>query len=286
VLILSLCVDSTIAAGISPDKTTKVPVIKLSNHGSVVSAPTDLTDHLKPSHFICSVGPSLEQLHPRWELLVYLKALADSDGRNEPFFHPTNYPVYFVAPNPSKTDPPKPTDPLKFEFQPFEENVTDEDVTRFQNAVKALDETLFLKIQERLKENLDKASITRWAADFLRNCWPHISFSTPEQHPIIGAVGNNLTVSQQTQILFIAARLSTSDPIISYVNGARKTVSKSGDFKPKPDELLSRCISYLYGKTTFLRRSVSIDITCLAIDPRWSRIFLYLVLLTVGMSLD
>lgn len=201
-----------------------VPVLKLGNHGSVVSAPLDLVTTMKPSHFICSVGASLSQLHPRWELLIYLKAWADSTSGGplkNPFFHPTSYPVYFTALDNGN--------PAEFEFLPFADNPTEPSAIRFQGEVITLDSQLVAIIQDKVKNISDGPTKTRWAIDFLRNLWPFMSYSTPDQHPISGAKANDVTVSQQTQILFIMAQLTKDDPVISYINGGRKVVSKSTD---------------------------------------------------------
>jgi hypothetical protein len=228
-----------------------VPVLKLGNHGSVVSAPVDLVTTMKPSHFICSVGPSLDQLHPRWELLIYLKAWAESQGAGplkKPFFHPTSYPVYFTSLDPQANQP-------EFEFFPFA-NPTDNDEIYFQGEVSALDSQLVAIIQDHAKNISDGAAKTRWAIDFLRNLWPFMSYSTPDQYPIPGAMVNNVTVSQQTQILFIMAQLTKDDPVISYINGGRKVVSKSTDSPVDPNLLDSKASSFrsLHRTTANLKR--------------------------------
>ncbi len=191
---------------------------------------------MKPSHFICSVGPSLDQLHPRWELLIYLKAWADSasGGLKTPFFHPTSYPVYFTALDSTATPQ------LEFEFLPFSDSPTDDSAKRFQAEVNTLDSVLVTIIQTHAKNLSDGPTKTRWAIDFLRNLWPFMSYSTPEQHPITGAKAKHVTVSQQTQIMFIMAQLTKDDPVISYVNGGRKVVSKSTDSPVDPQALSSR----------------------------------------------
>jgi hypothetical protein len=214
-----------------------VPVLKVGNHGSVVSAPLDLVTTMKPSHFICSVGPSLDYLHPRWELLIYLKAWADaSSGGNlkNPFFHPTSYPVYFTAFDSTVANQ------LEFEFLPFADSPTDESAKRFQSEVNKLDSALVTIIQDYAKNLTGGPAKTRWAIDFLRNLWPFMSYSTPDQHPIAGAKAKDVTVSQQTQILFIMAQLTKDDPVISYVNGGRKVVSKSTDSPVDPNALGSK----------------------------------------------
>lgn len=215
-------------------------MVKLGNHGSVISAPVGLVGKLKPSHFICSVGPSVDQLHPRWELLIYLKAWADADsGGNlrNPFFHPTSYPVYFAALDPTVTSQ------LEFEFLPFSESPTDAGVLRFQSGLNNLDSAVIPRIQDKTK-GLDGKAKTKWAIDFLRNLWPFISYSAPDQHSIAGTKANNVSVSQQTQILFIMAQLTKDDPVISYVTGGRKVVSKSTDLPTDPTALDSK---YLLG---------------------------------------
>jgi hypothetical protein len=208
-------------------------VLKLGNHGSVVSAPLDLVTTMKPTHFICSVGPSLDQLHPRWELLIYLKAWADSasGGLANPFFHPTNYPAYFTTLDSTVTPQ------LEFEFLPFSDSPTDDSAKRFQSEVNTLDSALVSIIQTHAKNLPDGPAKTRWAIDFLRNLWPFISYSTPDQHPITGAKAKDVTVSQQTRILFIMAQLTKDDPVISYLNGGRKVVSKSTDSPVDPTAL-------------------------------------------------
>lgn len=189
------------------------------------------------------MGPSITQLHPRWELLMYLKAWADSGGDTPkvkgPFFHPTCYPVFFTTAVSPK---------LQFDFDPFSTEISttsaDSAIKRFQNAVNTLDSTLVKTIKDHADKLPDEASKTKWAIDFLRNSWPFMSYSIPEQHPIAGSVGpGNVAVSQETQILFIMAQLTKTDTVISYVNGGRKTVSKSSDPTPDPAKLDSEYLS-------------------------------------------
>jgi hypothetical protein len=172
---------------------------------------------------------------------VYLQAWA---GRTDsaiksPFFHTTSYPVFFTALPPDSTTT---TKHLEFELFAFEDNPTDDAVTRFQAEVNKLDPALVERIQEHTKAsaNADGASKTRWLIDFLRNMWPSISYSVPEQHPIVGAAAGGVTVSQETQILFIMAQLTSSDAVISYINGSRKVVSTSKSPSPDPAHLTSK----------------------------------------------
>jgi len=216
-----------------------VPVVKLGNHGSVVSAPESLVKQLTPSHFICSTGASLIHRHPRWELLMYLKAWAESGAETllqSPYFHPTCYPVYFANVKPGVGVTPQ----LEFDFSPFSaETVSGSSTQRFQSAVAGLDPALVDIIQEHTDTALlDTASKTKWAIDFLRNSWPFMSYSVLEQHPITGAVGDGVTVNQQTQVLFIMAQLTKTDAVISYVNGGRNIVSKSSDPQSDLNRLL------------------------------------------------
>jgi hypothetical protein len=213
--------------------------MKLGFHGSVASAPVDLVSTLKPNHFICSVGPSLDQLHPRWELLTYLKAWANSNSIKSPFFHTTSYPVFFTAIPPPNTTSATTNKSLEFELLAFEESPADDAIQRFQAEVYKLDQALFDRIQEHIKAsaNATGASKTRWLIDFLRNMWPSMSYSVPEQHPVVGSMAGAVTVSQQTQILFIMAQLTSSDVVISYINGGRKIVSTSSNPPPNPAHL-------------------------------------------------
>lgn len=168
---------------------------------------------------------------------MYLKAWADSDSGGKlknPFFHPTSYPVYFTALD--STVKPQ----LEFEFLPFSDSPTDDSAERFQSAVNTLDSALVTIIQNHAKNLPDGPAKTRWAIDFLRNLWPFMSYSTPDQHPIVGAKANRITVSQQTQVFFIMAQLTKDDCVISYVNGGRKVVSKSTDSPADPKALDSR----------------------------------------------
>ena len=217
-----------------------VPVAKLSSHGSLVSWPhkaldaKGLLNTLQPQHFICSTGPSsVEGLHPRWELLLLLHALVrkwlltgDNPKDVTPFFHSTNYPVWFVAKDPKSTAP-------SFNFdaftKAFAEDPTDKNalalLNMFNDADSNLTEYLRSILTDAKTNAIDK---TRFVIDYIRNLWVSMSYSSSEQHPVAGATTDSgALVNPQTQLLAIVAKLSASAPIISYINGALKTVADS-----------------------------------------------------------
>jgi hypothetical protein len=181
---------------------------------------------------------------------MYLKAWADSGDPSHlkaPYFHPTCYPVYFARVNSDpKTTAPVPK--LEFDFSPFSTDIstaTDTSIKRFQTAVRNLDAPLVKIIKDHTDTLPDAASKTKWAIDFLRNSWPFMSYSATEQHPIAGSVDDGgVSVSQQTQILFIMAQLTSTDPVISYVNGGRKVIGTSSDPKLDPTKLDSKLFRY------------------------------------------
>lgn len=217
---------------------TSVPVTKLNSHGSIVSTPSEFLDTLKPSHLIASAGPSLKSMHPRWELLVLLKAFINSvttDGKiPAPFFHPTNYPVYFV-------DTSAKASAVSLDFEGFGKNpAAGSDSEALQDAIKKYDPVLFATVVDALAgAGSDVAKQTEWAVSYLRNLWSSMSYSTPEQHAVVGSKSAGAPVSPETQLLFVRAILSEAVPVISYINGANKTVATSGDAKVDPNTLTS-----------------------------------------------
>jgi hypothetical protein len=129
---------------------------------------------------------------------MYLKAWADSPSNNpkltSPFFHPTCYPVHFAGLNPDPKSPNTTVPMLEFDFEPFSTEIStttaDSSIKRFQAAVSNLDSDLVKIIKKHTDDLPDAASKTKWAIDFLRNSWPFMSYSIPEQHSIAGAVGS------------------------------------------------------------------------------------------------
>jgi hypothetical protein len=198
-----------------------VPVMKLAGHGNITSATSDVLNSLKPSHFICSTGTSLSQHHPRWELLVLLKAFMASKTTSviKPFFHPTNFPVYLTSA----------AKQLALDFEAFSaESQNDANVKALREAIFAYDPVLPSIITTAIKGLKTSAERVRWVVDWLRNTWSTLSYSTPEQHPVIGSqTKSGITVSAETQILTIRAILSATDVTIGYINGMFNLVASS-----------------------------------------------------------
>ena len=263
-------VDDAAASWLSGTVPVTVPVTKLSSHGSLVSWPHKALDKFRPKHFICSTGPSsTDGLHPRWELLLLLDALVrkwlseeDSPKDVTPFFHSTNYPVWFVGKNPESpnTGPSFDFDALK---NAFSENPPDKDALALLNIFKAADSN----IPKYLKSILIDAKTstvqkTRFIIDYIRNLWVTMSYSTSEQYPVSGATTDSgVTVTPQTQLLAIVAKLSANAPTISYINGALKTVANSEspparsiDLDPKRGAPWPLATSYAEPKDTTARR--------------------------------
>jgi hypothetical protein len=263
--------DSAVADWVNLDNTANtVPVLKLSNHGSLASISTDLLDKFQPAHFICSAGASLTNLHPRWELIVLLRAYMmrksldaakahaakaaaaeggapnaggesvradakeDDAPQIKPFFHPTNYPAYLTSGKDSQ---------LPIDFGGFLLPTNPESsATALQGAISKYDDSglclsIIEKALEALKGETDESKVAiqlaaarTWVTKWLRNILPSISYSKPEQHPVLQAKTNtNAAVTLETQLLCIKAVLSSSDPVISYINGAHKVVGNSED---------------------------------------------------------
>lgn len=218
-----------------------ISVMKLSSHGSLVSWPHKIGDTLKPQHFICSAGQSTDGIHPRWELLLLLNALvqkwnAAAAGSTSPtevqrWFHPTNYPIYFVQNEVGATNPPGPL----FNFDAFAKTPSGDnvnDVLGFQSMLQQADNNLLAMLRETLSDvAAAPADQTRFIIDYLRNIWPSMSYSTAEQHPVPGSTTQGIVVSPQTQLLFVLAKLASPavnpSVSISYVNGAWKTLVNS-----------------------------------------------------------
>ena len=213
-----------------------VPVAKLSSHGSLVSWPHKALDPrgalntLQPQHFICSTGASsVNGLHPRWELLFLLDALVrtwlstgDSPKDVTPFFHSTNYPVWFV-----EKDQKASTTALSFNFDAFQKDSTDNNAKALLNMLNEADSVTTAYLRSILADAKTTAvEKTRFVIDYLRNLWVTMSYSGPEQHPVPGATTETGSlVTPQTQLLAIVAKLTANSPTISYINGALKTVA-------------------------------------------------------------
>jgi hypothetical protein len=198
----------------------EVPIMKLSGHANITSATKSTLDSLNPSHFICSTGTSVVQHHPRWELLVLLKAYMSkkTNGALTPFFHPTNHPVYLTST----------AKQLALDFEAFDATSTDANVKALREAIFAYDEVLLGIITEAVKGLTTAAERVRWAVDWLRNTWNTLSYSVAEQHPVVGSqTKSGVTVSSETQILTIRAILKSTDVAVSYINGTRKVVASS-----------------------------------------------------------
>ena len=198
----------------------EVPVMKLSGHGNVTSATTSMLKSLNPSHFICSTGTSLSQHHPRWELLVLLKAFMASKTTAviKPFFHPTNHPVYLTSV----------AKQLALDFEAFSADSTDANVKALRQAIFAYDPVLLSIITTAIQDLKSSAERVRWVVDWLRNTWNTFSYSIAEQHPVIGSqTASGVTVSAETQILTIRAILTATDVSIGYINGMRNLVASS-----------------------------------------------------------
>ena len=208
-----------------------VPVTKLSSHGSLVSWPHNYLDILQPQHFICSTGPSDEGFHPRWELLLLLNALVTkwlSSGSSPkdvtPFFHPTNYPMWFLEKDESSTATAQPA----FNFDAFVKDTVDKDAQAFISILQDAQPNLSAYFRTTLADtSTSVAERTRFVIDYLRNLWVSMSYSSGTQHPVPGASSNGTIVSTQTQLLVVLAKLAKTSISISYINGAFKTVADS-----------------------------------------------------------